>query len=431
MKKKVAFQTLGCKLNFAESSTIGRSFSSDEYERVSPESNADIFIINTCTVTDTADHKCRQAIRKIISHNPNAFIAVIGCYAQMNPSAVAEIEGVDLVLGTNEKFDIASYINNLEKKSTAEIHSCDDALSAGYHASWSANDRTRSFLKVQDGCDFHCSYCTVPLARGASRNQPISEIVEEAKQIVASGVKEIVITGVNVGDFGKSTGETLEEMLIALCGVPDIKRIRLSSIETHLLTDDIIKLIASEKTIMPYVHIPLQSGCDRILGLMRRRYTRDLFRERVMNIKELMPDASIGADVIVGFPGETDDDFQDTFSFISSLPMTYLHVFAYSPRPGTPAATFPGEVPKNVKEQRSKQLIHLSDSQKIQFLRENSGSVREVLFEKKNTKGMISGFTDNYIKTFVPYDKSMANNIYRVKLTNVNENGTMNGEVTE
>lgn len=430
MKKRVAFQTLGCKLNFAESSTIARSFSADEYERVSPDSEADVFIINTCSVTDTADRKCRQAIRKIINRNPEAFIAVVGCYAQMNPGAVAEIEGVDLILGTNEKFDISSYINNIEKKQTAEIHSCDNILSAGYHPSWSANDRTRTFLKVQDGCDFHCSYCTVPLARGASRNQPVAEIIAEASQIVASGVKEIVLTGVNVGDFGKSTGETLEEMMKALCGVQELQRVRLSSIEPNLLTNDIINLIASEKILMPHVHMPLQSGCDRILGLMRRRYTRGVFLDRVMKIKELMPHAAIGADVITGFPGETEDDFNDTYTFLASLPITYLHVFAFSPRPGTPAASLPGKITSSVKEQRSKELIRLSESHKMLFMQENAGQMRSVLFEKKNAQGMISGFTDNYIKTFLPYNKTLPGNVYNVKLTGIREDGTMNGELT-
>jgi len=431
LKKRVAFQTLGCKLNFAESSTIARTFPVDDYERVSPDSDADIFVINTCSVTDTADRKCRQAIRKIINRNPNAFIAVVGCYAQLKPEEIAGIEGVDLVLGTNEKFDIASYINNIDKKKAAEVHSCENILTPDYYASWSANDRTRSFLKVQDGCDYHCSYCTVPLARGTSRNQKIHGIVDEVKSIVESGVKEVVLTGVNVGDFGKSTGETLEELLINLCGVKGLERLRLSSIEPNLLTNRIIELIASEMALMPHLHMPLQSGSDRILGLMRRRYTREVFSERVARIKSLMPYASVGADVIVGFPGESDEDFNDTYTFLESLPLTYLHVFAYSPRPGTPAASMPGKVSTAVKEQRSHQLIHLSENRKTLFLRTNTGHIRDVLFEKKNSEGRISGFTENYIKTFVTYNKNLTGSIRKVKLTEIREDGTMNGELTE
>jgi len=431
LKKRVAFQTLGCKLNFAESSTMARSFPEDAYQRVSPDSEADIYIINTCSVTDTADKKCRQAIRKIISNNPEAFVAVVGCYAQLNPGAVAQIEGVDLVLGTDEKFNISSYIENIEKKKAAEIHSCEKIDAAGFNASWSSNDRTRSFLKVQDGCDYHCSYCTVPLARGASRNQPIEGIVKEAKSIVAAGVKEIVLTGVNVGDFGKSTGESLEELLRILCRVEGLERLRLSSIEPNLLTNDIIKLIASEPVLMPHIHMPLQSGNDHILGLMRRRYKREVFRDRINAIKELLPAAAAGADVIVGFPGETEEEFEDTYEFLSSIPFTYLHVFAFSPRPGTPAADMPGKVTEKIKEHRSRQLIRLSESHKNLFMRENTGEIRNVLFEKKNFSGMIAGFTENYIKTFVPYNKSLSGNVLRVRLTKVNEDGTMNGELID
>ncbi len=431
MKKRVAFQTLGCKLNFAETSTIARSFSTEEYLRVSPDNEADIFIINTCSVTDTADRKCRQAIRKIINHNPHAFIAVVGCYAQLKPGEVAAIEGVDLVLGTDEKFDITSYISSLEKKKAAEIHYCDDILKTEYHASWSSNDRTRSFLKVQDGCDYHCSYCTVPLARGSSRNQPVAEIIREAGDIVASGFREIVLTGVNVGDFGKSTGETLRDLLLSLCSVRGLERLRLSSIEPNLLSNDIIELIANEEVLMPHVHMPLQSGSDRILGLMKRRYNRDLFAGRVTRIKELMPHAAIGADVIVGFPGESDDDFADTYSFLSSLPLTYLHVFSYSPRPGTPAATMTDKVTSKVKEQRSKQLIRLSESFRMRFMRENIGQSRSVLFEKKNAEGMISGFTENYIKTYLPYNKNLSGRILSVTLKSIREDGSMEGEINE
>jgi threonylcarbamoyladenosine tRNA methylthiotransferase MtaB len=431
LKKKVAFQTLGCKLNFAETSTIARSFGNDRYERVSPDSDADVFIINTCSVTETADRKCRQAVRKIIHRNPDAFVAVVGCYAQLNPGAVAAIEGVDLVLGTYEKFDIAAYIDNLAKGTAPEIHSCESIDTEGFISSWSAGDRTRSFLKVQDGCDYRCSYCTVPLARGKSRNPFISEIVEEATQIVATGVKEIVLTGVNVGDFGKSTGESLDNLLKSLVHIGGLERLRLSSIEPDLLTDNIIDLITSEPVLMPHIHMPLQSGNDKILGLMRRRYRRDTFRDRVMKVRKLIPDASIGADVIVGFPGETGEDFEETYNFLESLPVSYLHVFAFSPRPGTPAATMPGAARASEKEERSRQLIKLSGRKRIQFMQSVTGNVYDVLFEKRSADGMISGLTGNYIRTLVPYRKDLPGTVRRVKLLSLRDDASMTGELTE
>ena len=428
MKKKVAFHTLGCKLNFTETSTIARSFNADAYDRVSPGSHADIHVINTCTVTGTADRKCRQTIRKIINNDPGAFIAVVGCYAQLRTDEVAAIEGVDLVLGTYEKFDLASYIDNLGKK-VPEIHSCETVDTPEFLSAWSAGDRTRTFLKVQDGCDNRCSYCTVPLARGSSRNPYIGEIVEEARIIVTSGVKEIVLTGVNVGDFGKSTGETLEQLLEALLDVRGLERLRLSSIEPDLLSDTLISLIAAEQRLMPHIHIPLQSGCNRILGLMRRRYRRELFRDRVLAISEKIPSAGIGADVIVGFPGETEDDFMDTYNFIESLPLSYLHVFAFSPRPGTPAAEMPDHVRKTVAEHRSRELIKLSESKRMTFMRNASGSMEDVLFEKKNAGGMVSGLTGNYIRVFIPWSTGLPGTIRQVRLTTVRDDTSMNGDV--
>jgi len=430
LKKKVAFHTLGCKLNFTETSTIARSFGADSYERVSPGSHADIHVINTCTVTAVADRKCRQAIRKIINTDPDAFIAVVGCYAQLRTEEVAAIKGVDLVLGTYEKFDLASYIDKLDKKTVPETHSCDAADTSGFLSAWSAGDRTRSFLKVQDGCDNRCSYCTVPLARGRSRNPHVMEIVEEARVIVSSGVKEIVLTGVNVGDFGKSTGETPELLLEALLEIRGLERIRLSSVEPDLLSDGLISMIASEQRLMPHIHMPLQSGCDRILGLMRRRYRRELFRERVMAIREKMPSAGIGADVIVGFPGETEEDFMETYEFIGNLPLSYLHVFAFSPRPGTPAAEMPDHVRKTVSEQRSRELIKLSGSKRMAFMRNASDSVHEVLFEKKNAAGMVSGLTGNYIRVLTPWSPGLPGTISKVKLTTVRDDASMNGEIT-
>lgn len=431
MKKKVAFQTLGCKLNFAETSTIARSFADDRYERVSPDSDADVFIINTCSVTDTADRKCRQAVRKIIHRNPDAFVAVVGCYAQLKPEAVASIEGVDLVLGTYEKFDIAAYIDNLGKGKAPEIHSCESVDTEGFISSWSAGDRTRSFLKVQDGCDYRCSYCTVPLARGKSRNPFISEIVEEATQIAAAGVKEIVLTGVNVGDFGKSTGESLDNLLKSLVRIGGLERLRLSSIEPDLLTEAVIDLISSEPVLMPHIHMPLQSGNDKILGLMRRRYRRDTFRDRVLQVRKLIPDASIGADVIVGFPGETGEDFGETYSYLESLPLSYLHVFAFSPRPGTPAATMQEQIKAAEKERRSRQLIRLSGRKRIQFMQYVTGNIYDVLFEKRSADGMLSGLTGNYIRTLVTYRKDLPGTVRRVKLTALRDDASMTGELIE
>ncbi|MCU0366754.1 MAG: tRNA (N(6)-L-threonylcarbamoyladenosine(37)-C(2))-methylthiotransferase MtaB [Bacteroidales bacterium] len=431
MKKRVAFHTLGCKLNFAETSTIARSFPEELFERVSPDSHADIFVINTCSVTDAADRKCRQTVRKIIHHNPGAFVAVVGCYAQLRPEEAASIEGVDLVLGTSEKFDIASYAENLDKRVSPEIHSCETIDNEGFTSSWSAGDRTRSFLKVQDGCDYHCSYCTIPRARGRSRNPQISEITEEARMIVDSGVKEIVLTGVNVGDFGKSTGDNLEDLLKALVKTEGLARLRLSSIEPNLLTDGIIELISGEPVLMPHIHMPLQSGNDRILGLMRRRYSRSLFSERVARIRELMPHAGIGADVIVGFPGETDEDYEDTYRFLDSLPLSYLHVFSFSPRPGTPAAEMPGQVNASVRERRSRRLIKLSESRRILFMRSASGTLHDVLFEKSGDNGLLSGFTDSYIRTVVPYRKELPGTVRKVRLTTLRDDSAMNGELIE
>ena len=393
--------------------------------------HADIYVINTCTVTDAADRKCRQAVRKFIHRNPDAFVAVVGCYAQLRQEEVAAIEGVDLVLGTYEKFDLVSYIDNFEKLTAPEVHSCENIDTEGFMTSWSAGDRTRSFLKVQDGCDYRCSYCTVPLARGKSRNPRISEIVEEAKTIIASGVREIVLTGVNVGDFGKSTGETLEQLLKSLVRVQGLERLRLSSIEPDLVTDEIIDLIASEKILMPHIHMPLQSGSDRILGLMRRRYRRDLFRDRVMRIRDKMPGAGIGADIIVGFPGETEDDFQETYRFLENMPLSYLHVFAFSPRPGTPAAEMPGEVRKAEKERRSRQLIKLSESRRMLFMRNASGKKFDVLFEKRDSEGMVAGLTGNYIRVVTPCSKDLPGTIRRVRLTSVRDDASMNGVLTE
>lgn len=428
-RKKVAFHTLGCKLNFAETSMISRSFPEDQYERVPDTSKADIYVINTCSVTDIADRKCRQAVKRFIHQSPDAFIAVVGCYSQVNPEEIASIPGVDIVLGTNEKFNITGYINNAGKKTSPEIHTCHiDSISA-FSPAYSAGDRTRSFLKVQDGCDFRCSYCTVPAARGHSRNQEIKSLVEEAEKIAVRGIKEIVITGVNIGDFGKSTGESFASLLGELVKVEGIERFRISSIEPNLITDDLIDLSASSPKILPHFHIPLQSGSDRILGLMRRRYKRELFEERVRRIKSEMPMAGIGADVIVGFPGESETDFNDTYSFLCSLPLTYLHVFNFSERPGTDAVSMSGKVPFAERERRSKILISLSEKKHAEFCDINTGTIHDVLFEHTRYSGMINGFTENYLKVEYPWNKEMSGKIIRVKLKGISASGKMTAEL--
>jgi len=422
-KKKVAFHTLGCKLNFAETSTISRSFPEEQFERVPANSKADIYIINTCSVTDAADKKCRTAIKKFISLSPEALIAVVGCYAQLNPKEISSIPGVDLVLGTNEKFDIADYINNFKKKSDPEIHSCDLATSDSFHQSFSLGDRTRSFLKVQDGCDYICSYCTIPMARGASRNPEIATIISEAGKIAESGIKEIVLTGVNIGDFGRSTGNSFYELLKELIKVEGIERYRISSIEPNLLTDEIIEMAAEGGKILPHFHIPLQSGSNKILGLMKRRYRREVFADRVKTINKKFQNAGIGADVIVGFPGETATDFEDTYSFLSELPLTYLHVFTFSERPGTIAEKLPDKVLHDDKEKRSKKLIELSEKKSLAFYKQNIGSETSVLFERSRSEGSITGFTSNYIRVEYPWQSKLAGEIKTVKLKSLSESG--------
>jgi threonylcarbamoyladenosine tRNA methylthiotransferase MtaB len=428
-KRKIAFHTLGCKLNFAETSTISRSFPEELFERVPANSKADVYVINTCSVTDAADKKCRQAIKKFISLSPGAFIAVVGCYAQLNPQEISSIPGVDLVLGTNEKFDITDYLKNFDKKHNAEVHSCDPSKEESFNISYSLGDRTRSFLKVQDGCDYGCSYCTIPMARGHSRNPGISTITGEAKLIAERGVKEIVITGVNIGDFGRSTGVSFTDLLKELTGIDGIERYRISSIEPNLLTDELIELTATTKKILPHFHIPLQSGNDKILGLMRRRYTREVFASKVKKIFERLPYAGIGADVIVGFPGETDIDFEDTFSFIESLPLSYLHVFTFSERPGTVAEKLPSKVLFKDKETRSKRLITLSKKKNIIFNKLNIGQETNVLFENARIDGSITGFTSNYIRVETLWDSRLAGNIIKVRLKDISSSGRMNIEL--
>ncbi|MCX6262488.1 MAG: tRNA (N(6)-L-threonylcarbamoyladenosine(37)-C(2))-methylthiotransferase MtaB [Bacteroidia bacterium] len=430
-RKKVAFHTLGCKLNFAETSTISRSFPEDQFEKVKPGAKADIYVINTCSVTDIADRKCRQVIKKCIKESPDAVIAVVGCYAQLNPGEVSSIPGVDLVLGTNEKFDAVAFLEKTGKRNNTEIHSCDPTATDVFHPSFSMSDRTRSFLKVQDGCDYRCSYCTIPIARGHSRNQDIRSLVEEAEKIARKGIKEIVLTGVNIGDYGRSTGDHFVSLLRELIKVDGIERFRISSIEPNLLTDEIISLTAECKKILPHFHIPLQSGSDNVLRLMRRRYRRDQFEDRIMVIRKNIPLAGVGADVIVGFPGESDNDFEDTFSFLKEIPISYLHVFNFSERPGTPAEKMSGKVPFSIREKRSRRLISLSENKHLEFSMQNIGQTAEILFEHNRSEGMITGFTGNYLRSEYSWKASLAGTVKKARLTGISGTGRITVELID
>ena len=422
-KKKVAFHTLGCKLNFTETSTMARSLDNESFEKVSFDEKADIYIINTCTVTDSADKKSRQAIKKAIKQSSDAFIIVAGCYAQLKPVEIASIPGVDLVLGTDERFNLKSYIEKVENHTIEKIHSCETPDNTHFSPSYSFGDRTRSFLKVQDGCDYVCSYCTIPLARGKSRNQQVSACVSEAKEISSHGIKEIVITGVNIGDFGKTSGESFFDLLKELVKVDGIERYRISSIEPNLLTDDIIDLVLNEKKLLPHFHIPLQSGSDQVLTRMKRRYPREVFAKRIDYIRKNIPYAGIGADVIVGFPGESDEEFKDTLNFLKEMDISYLHVFSFSPRANTSASGMTGQVTKETIKRRSKILHKLSEVKRIEFRRKCVGLKTDVLWEKSIKDGFISGFTENYLRVITPYNKSLTGKISEVLLLKTDENG--------
>lgn len=424
-QKTVAFYTLGCKLNFSETSTIGRQLQEEGFEVRPFNKGADLVVINTCSVTDNADKKCRSVIRKALSINPNAYITVIGCYAQLKPEEIASIDGVDLVLGAAEKFKLTQYVEDLRKKETGVFHSCDidtvDTFSDGY----SLAERTRTFLKVQDGCDYNCAFCTIPLARGKSRSDSIEHVVANARKIGAAGVKEIVLTGVNTGDFGKGLHggkkreETFFELIQALDKVAEVERFRISSIEPNLLHNEIIDFVAQSNRFQPHFHVPLQSGSDAILKQMRRRYLSDLYASRVERIKSVMPHAAIGVDVIVGFPGETDEHFETTYAFLHQLDVSYLHVFTYSERPNTVAIDMDGVVPMAKRHERSKRLRILSDKKKQAFYRSHLGTVRPVLWEEKKTGGKMNGFTDNYIKVEQLYDAAKVNTIEEVELGHI------------
>lgn len=427
--KKVAFYTLGCKLNFSETSTIARSFQQEGFERVDFEEKADIYVINTCSVTENADKQFKQIVKKALRVNDKAFVAAVGCYAQLKPEELAAVDGVDLVLGATEKFKITDYLNDLTKNDFGEVHSCEIAEADFYVGSYSIGDRTRAFLKVQDGCDYKCTYCTIPLARGISRSDTLENVLRNAKEISAQNIKEIVLTGVNIGDYGKGEfgnkkhEHTFFELVQALDKVEGIKRLRISSIEPNLLKDETIDFVAQSRTFVPHFHIPLQSGSNDILKKMRRRYLRELYAERVERIKKVMPDACIGVDVIVGFPGETDEHFLETYNFLNELDISYLHVFTYSERDNTLAAEMDGVVPMNVRSKRSKMLRGLSVKKRRYFYESQLGKVKKVLFENENHEGYIHGFTENYVKVKAPWNPYLANTLQEVKLTKIDEDG--------
>lgn len=415
--RSVAFHTLGCKLNFSETSTLSRMLEKEGFRKKDFDDKADVYVINTCSVTENADKECRQLVRRIQRKAPESLVVVTGCYAQLKPEEIARIEGVDLVLGAAEKFNLAAHLKELTKNDSAKICSCDISDVTGFNAAYSVNDRTRTFLKVQDGCDYNCSFCTIPGARGKSRSDTIESVVINVKHLAAKGVKEIVLTGVNLGDFGKGAfgnkrnEETFFELLQALEQLEGISRFRISSIEPNLLTNEIIQFVAEGDKFMPHFHIPLQSGSNKILGLMRRRYRTELYAERVKLIKTLMPHCAIGVDVIVGFPGETDADFEETFQFLHHLDISYLHVFTYSERSNTLAAEMTDVVPMSVRNERNRRLRNLSYMKMSEHTRKHIGQTRKVLFEANSKSGMMEGYTDNYIKINAPYKIEWVNEI--------------------
>lgn len=428
-RKKVAFYTLGCKLNFSETSTIARSFNDEGFDRVDFEEVADIYVINTCSVTENADKQFKQIVKKALKNNDKAFIAAVGCYAQLKPEELAAVDGVDLVLGATEKFKITDYINDLSKNNMGEIHSCEIEEADFYVGSYSIGDRTRAFLKVQDGCDYKCTYCTIPLARGISRSDTMENVMKNAQEISEKGIKEIVLTGVNVGDYGKGEfgnkkhEHTFFELVQALDTVEGIERLRISSIEPNLLKNETIEFVSKSKTFVPHFHIPLQSGSNTILKKMKRRYLRELYTERVAKIREVMPNACIGVDVIVGFPGETDELFLETYNFLSDLDISYLHVFTYSERDNTEAILLDGVVPANVRAKRSKMLRGLSVKKRRAFYEKELNTNHTVLFESENKEGYIHGFTENYVKVKTPWNPELVNTLHDITLTKIDEDG--------
>jgi threonylcarbamoyladenosine tRNA methylthiotransferase MtaB len=428
-QKKVAFYTLGCKLNFSETSTIARSFQDEGFERVEFEEIADIYVINTCSVTDNADKRFKSIVKSALKQNEKAFLIAIGCYAQLKPEELAAVDGVDLVLGATEKFKVTDYIHNLSKNDMGEVHSCEIEDANFYVGSYSFGDRTRAFLKVQDGCDYKCTYCTIPLARGISRSDTLENVLENAREISEKGIKEIVLTGVNIGDYGKGEfgnkkhEHTFLDLVKALDTVEGIHRFRISSIEPNLLQQETIDFVAESRSFVPHFHIPLQSGSDILLKLMKRRYLKETYTNRVEAIKNKMPNACIGVDVIIGFPGETDELFLETYNYLNELDISYLHVFTYSERPNTEAVEMEGVVPQNVRNKRSKMLRGLSVKKRRAFYESQLGKNFTVLFESENKDGYIYGFTENYVKVKTPWNPELVNTLHEIKLTEINEDG--------
>lgn len=436
-RKKVAFYTLGCKLNFSETSTIARNFKEEGFDRVDFSEPADIYVINTCSVTENADKRFKTIVKQAQKNNPKAFVAAVGCYAQLKPQELADVEGVDLVLGATEKFKITDYLNDLSKNDFGEVHSCEIAEADFYVGSYSIGDRTRAFLKVQDGCDYKCTYCTIPLARGISRSDTLDNVLKNAKEISEKGIKEIVLTGVNIGDYGKGEfgnkkhEHTFYELVKELDAVEGIERLRISSIEPNLLKNETIEFVSNSDSFVPHFHIPLQSGSNAILKLMRRRYMKELYIDRVSKIKEVMPHACIGVDVIVGFPGETEEHFLETYNFLNELDISYLHVFTYSERDNTVAAELDGVVPKNIRSKRSKMLRGLSAKKRRAFYESQIGSERTVLFEGENKEGYIHGFTGNYVKVKAPWNPELVNTLHKVELSEIDNDGLVRFEFAD
>ena len=435
MMKKVAFHTLGCKLNFSETSSIARSCEEDGYEKVDFKEKADIYVLNTCSVTENADKECKRLVRQALKINSEAFIVIIGCFAQLKPEEIAKYKGVDLVLGATEKFKLPSYLKDLSKQEIAEIHSCEIEDANFFEGAYSIGDRTRAFLKVQDGCDYKCTYCTIPLARGISRSDQLENILKNAKEISDKEIKEIVLTGVNIGDYGKGEfgnkkhKHTFLDLVKALDDVKGISRLRISSIEPNLLKNETIDFVSNSKIFVPHFHIPLQSGSNELLKRMKRRYQTTLYKDRIIHIKDKIPDCCIGVDVIVGFPGETEELFQETYNLLNELDISYLHVFTYSERANTEAATMKDIVDKNVRHQRSKMLRILSAKKKRAFYEKNIGTTKTVLFEQDNKNGYIQGFTENYVKVKVDYDPGLRNQSIKVKLNDFADDGIILGEI--
>ena len=435
-RKKVAFYTLGCKLNFSETSTIARSFNDEGFDRVDFSEKADMYVINTCSVTENADRRFKDIVKQAQKRNSDAFIAAVGCYAQLKPQELADVNGVDLVLGATEKFRITDYINDLAKNDFGEVHSCEIKDADFYVGSYSIGDRTRAFLKVQDGCDYVCTFCTIPLARGISRSEALNKVLLNAKEISDQGIKEIVLTGVNIGDYGKGEfgnkkhQHTFLELIQELDNIDGIERVRISSIEPNLLKNETIQFVSSSKAFVPHFHIPLQSGSNELLRLMKRRYKRELYVEKVKKIKKYMPDACIGVDVIIGFPGETDELFLETYHFLNELDISYLHVFTYSERENTPAASMEGIVPLNIRKKRSKMLRGLSVKKRRSFYESQLNTLHTVLFEGENKKGYILGFTENYVKIKHPWNPELVNTTREVLLTEIDDDGMVRFEFT-